>query len=82
MLGGLFLASEFTFFDGALTVFPALRYDFYDLDPTDDPLLPEFAGSAQSDDRLSPKLGVTVKLADDVLLYANYAQGFLSLIHI
>ncbi|WP_341858561.1 TonB-dependent hemoglobin/transferrin/lactoferrin family receptor [Qipengyuania sp. GPGPB31] len=76
MLGGLFLASEFTFFDGALTVFPALRYDFYDLDPTDDPLLPEFAGSAQSDDRLSPKLGVTVKLADDVLLYANYAQGF------
>ena len=76
MLGGLFLASEFTFFDGALTVFPALRYDFYDLDPTDDPLLPQFAGSAQSDDRLSPKLGVTVRLADDVLLYANYAQGF------
>ena len=76
MLGGLFLASEFTFFDGALTVFPALRYDFYDLDPTDDPLLPEFAGSAQSDDRLSPKLGVTVKLANEVLLYANYAQGF------
>ena len=76
MLGGLFLASEFTFFDGALTLFPALRYDFYDLDPTDDPLLPEFAGSAQSDDRLSPKLGVTVKLADEVLLYANYAQGF------
>ena len=76
MLGGLFLASEFTFFDGALTLFPALRYDFYDLDPTDDPLLPEFAGSAQSDDRLSPKLGVTVKLADDVLLYGNYAQGF------
>ena len=76
MLGGLFLASEFTFFDGALTVFPALRYDFYELDPTDDPLLPEFAGSAQSDNRLSPKLGVTVKLADDVLLYANYAQGF------
>jgi hemoglobin/transferrin/lactoferrin receptor protein len=76
MLGGLFLASEFTFFDGALTLFPALRYDFYDLDPTDDPLLPDFAGSAQSDDRLSPKLGVTVKLADDVLLYGNYAQGF------
>ncbi|KZX94215.1 TonB-dependent receptor [Erythrobacter sp. HI0019] len=76
MLGGVFLATEFTFLDGAVTLFPALRYDFYDLDPTDDPLLPDFAGSAQSDDRLSPKLGVTVKLADDVLLYANYAQGF------
>ena len=76
MLGGVFLATEFTFLDGAVTLFPALRYDFYDLDPTDDPLLPDFAGSAQSDDRLSPKLGVTVKLANDVLLYANYAQGF------
>ena len=76
MLGGVFLATEFTFLDGAVTLFPALRYDFYDLDPTDDPLLPDFAGSAQSDDRLSPKLGVTVKLADDVLLYGNYAQGF------
>ena len=76
MLGGVFLATEFTFLDGAVTLFPALRYDFYDLDPTDDPLLPEFAGSAQSDDRLSPKLGVTVKLANEVLLYANYAQGF------
>ncbi|UYH55067.1 TonB-dependent hemoglobin/transferrin/lactoferrin family receptor [Qipengyuania sp. SS22] len=76
MLGGVFLATEFSFLDGAVTLFPALRYDFYDLDPTDDPLLPSFAGSAQSDDRLSPKLGVTVKLADDVLLYGNYAQGF------
>ena len=50
--------------------------EFAETPPSDDPLLPEFAGSAQSDDRLSPKLGVTVKLANDVLLYANYAQGF------
>jgi hemoglobin/transferrin/lactoferrin receptor protein len=76
MLGGVFLATEFALFDGTVTVFPALRYDFYDLDPTDDPLLPTFAGSAQSGDRLSPKLGVTVKLAAGVLAYANYAQGF------
>ncbi|AKM06145.1 TonB-denpendent receptor [Pelagerythrobacter marensis] len=76
LLGGVFLADEIALFDGALTVFPALRFDFYDLDPTDDPLLPDFAGAAQSDSRLSPKLGVTARLADDVLLFANYAQGF------
>ena len=76
MLGGLFIASDFAFFDGAVTIFPALRYDFYHLDPTDDPLLPTFAGAEQSDTRLSPKVGVTVKLGDDVVLYGNYAQGF------
>ncbi|WP_338447274.1 TonB-dependent hemoglobin/transferrin/lactoferrin family receptor [Pelagerythrobacter marensis] len=76
MLGGVFLADEIALFDGAVTIFPALRFDFYDLDPTDDPLLPDFAGAAQSDSRLSPKLGATARLADDVLLFANYAQGF------
>lgn len=76
MLGGVFIANEFSLFDGRLTIFPALRYDFYDLDPTDDPLLPGFAGSAQSDSRLSPKVGVTAKLTDELILFANYAQGF------
>lgn len=75
-LGGVFLADEITLFDGTLTIFPALRFDFYDLTPTDDPLLPTFTGSKQSDNRLSPKLGVTLKLTDEVMLFGNYAQGF------
>jgi hemoglobin/transferrin/lactoferrin receptor protein len=75
-LGGVFLASEFALFDGRLTIFPALRYDFYDLDPTDDPLLPTFAGAAQKDSRLSPKIGVTAKMTEEVTLFGNYAQGF------
>jgi len=77
-LGGLFIADEIALADGAVTLFPALRFDFYDLDPTDDPLLPTFAGSEQSDSRLSPKLGATVKLTDTVILFGNYAQGFLA----
>ncbi|GAA0272657.1 TonB-dependent hemoglobin/transferrin/lactoferrin family receptor [Alteraurantiacibacter aestuarii] len=76
MLGGVYLADEISLLDGALTIFPAVRLDFYELDPTDDPLLPAFTGSAQSGSRLSPKLGVTGKLAPGVLLFANYAQGF------
>lgn len=76
MLGGLFLADEVALLDGALTIFPALRFDFYDLDPTNDPLLPTFDPEGQSASRLSPKLGVTLKLSDEVLLFGNYAQGF------
>lgn len=75
-LGGVFLADEIALFGGALTIFPALRFDFYELDPIDDPLLPDFQGAGQKDSRLSPKLGVTARLSDEVLLFGNYAQGF------
>ena len=77
-LGGLFVSDEITLFDGTLTLFPALRFDFYDLNPTDDPLLATFVPQGQSDSRLSPKFGATVKLAPDVILFGNYAQGFLA----
>jgi hemoglobin/transferrin/lactoferrin receptor protein len=77
-LGGVFIADEITVAGGALTLFPALRFDFYDLNPTNDPLLTTFTPASQSGSRLSPKLGVTLKLAPDVLLFGNYAQGFLA----
>lgn len=77
-LGGLFIADEITLLDGAVTLFPALRFDFYDLNPTTDPLLTTFTPAGQSGDRLSPKFGATVKLAPDVILFGNYAQGFLA----
>jgi hemoglobin/transferrin/lactoferrin receptor protein len=77
-LGGLFVSDEITLFDGTLTLFPALRLDFYDLNPTDDPLLTTFQPAGQSDTRLSPKFGATLKLAGDVILFGNYAQGFLA----
>ncbi|AOL24512.1 hemoglobin/transferrin/lactoferrin receptor protein [Erythrobacter litoralis] len=77
-LGGLFISDEITFADGAVTLFPALRFDFYDLEPTDDPLLVGFVPEGQSDSRLSPKLGATVNLTDEFLLFGNYAQGFLA----
>ncbi len=76
-LGGVFIADEIAIGD-ALTLFPALRFDFYDLNPTDDPLLTTFEPRGQSDSRLSPKFGATLELADDVILFGNYAQGFLA----
>jgi len=77
-LGGLFIADEVTLLDGKVTLFPALRFDFYDLNPAADPLLTTFTPAGQSGNRLSPKFGATVKLAPDVILFGNYAQGFLA----
>lgn len=77
-LGGVFIADEISLLGGALTLFPALRFDFYDLNPTEDPLLTTFTPQGQSGSRLSPKFGATVKLAKDVILFGNYAQGFLA----
>lgn len=77
-LGGVFLADEISLAGGALTLFPALRLDFYDLNPTDDPLLPTFTATGQDGSRLSPKFGATIKLGPDVILFGNYAQGFLA----
>lgn len=75
-LGGLFLGNAIEFAGGAVTLYPALRFDFYDLDPTDDPLLPNFAATGQDGSKLSPKFGAVVKLGEDVRLFGNYARGF------
>jgi hemoglobin/transferrin/lactoferrin receptor protein len=77
-LGGLFVSDEITLLDGALTLFPALRFDFYRLDPVRDPALTRFNPTGQSGNRLSPKFGATLKLAPEVFLFTNYAQGFLA----
>lgn len=75
-LGGLFVGDEIAIANGVLTLFPAFRFDAYELDATDDPLLPTFAGADQSDSHVSPKLGAVARLSEDVRLFANYATGF------
>ncbi|OCC25685.1 TonB-dependent receptor [Croceicoccus estronivorus] len=76
MLGGVFIGDEIALMGERLMLYPALRFDFYDLDPQNDPLLPTFTGSGQKDSRLSPKIGAVAKLGGGVRLFANYAQGF------
>jgi hemoglobin/transferrin/lactoferrin receptor protein len=74
-LAGLFLGDEISV--GPLTLFPALRFDYYKLSPQNDPLLPAtFVTTGQSGNRLSPKMGAVLKLGSEVRLFANYAQGF------
>lgn len=74
-LAGLFVGDEISV--GPLTLFPALRFDYYKLTPQADPLLPAtFVTTGQSGSRLSPKMGAVLKLSEEVRLFANYAQGF------
>jgi hemoglobin/transferrin/lactoferrin receptor protein len=47
-------------------------------DETQDRLLTTFVPQGQSGSRLSPKFGATVNLAKDVIIFGNYAQGFLA----
>ncbi|MGQ3101733.1 MAG: TonB-dependent hemoglobin/transferrin/lactoferrin family receptor [Sphingopyxis solisilvae] len=73
---GLFVGDEISVADGRLLLYPALRFDWYDLSPDNDPLLPTFAGAKQDGSRLSPKFGAVWKITDQVRLFANYATGF------
>ena len=74
-LAGLFLQDEVTLLGGDLSLFPALRYDYYKLDPKNDPM---FVGTptGQSDDRLSPKFSALYWVDPMVGLFGNYAEGF------
>lgn len=75
-LAGLFAQDELALFDGKLTLYPALRYDWYELDPEADALLHGFTPASSSDGRLSPKLGAMFRPRDELGVFLNYAHGF------
>ncbi|APG63519.1 TonB-dependent receptor [Sphingorhabdus lutea] len=77
-LAGIFVGDEIAIGDDRLTLFPALRFDYYNLNPENDPLLPLFTGAKQDGSRLSPKFGAVLKLNEIVRIFGNYAQGFKS----
>lgn len=72
-LAGAFVTDQITL--GPVTLYPALRFDTYDLSPQADPLLPAFAAARQDGSKLSPKLGAVVTLGA-ARIFANYARGF------
>lgn len=74
-LAGVFLQDEIGLLDGALRIIPAVRWDSYDLSTANDPL---YVGQRadQSDDHVSPKLGVVWWGRGGLGLFANYGVGF------
>lgn len=71
---GLFVGDQIEV--GPLTLYPALRFDWYKLSPRNDTLLPGFTAAGQDGSRVSPKFGAVWKVTDSVRLFANYATGF------
>ena len=74
-LAGLFVQDEIELMGGALSIIPAVRYDWYDLSPKVDAQFPA-AASSQSDDHISPKLGVVYWTGAHLGVFANYSLGF------
>ena len=72
-LAGLYVQDEIT--AGKVTLYPAVRFDYYKLDPKADPLFATTT-SGQSESHVSPKLGVVWDASDVVTLFANAAAGF------
>jgi len=75
-LAGLFVGDEIELLDGRLTLYPALRFDHFSLDPDEDLLLPAFDAAAQDGSRVTPRFGAVARLGDGFSLYGNYASGF------
>ncbi|MDP2212941.1 TonB-dependent hemoglobin/transferrin/lactoferrin family receptor [Phenylobacterium sp.] len=75
VLAGLFLQDEVRLLDGRLTVTPAVRYDYYSIDPEVDAAFP-FSAASQDDGRFSPKIGAVFWVTDKVGLFGTAAQGY------
>lgn len=84
VLGGIYLQDEMTTSDKRLTIIPAVRVDYYHMDPSPDAAFlinaPGLSGqvSEVSEAAVSPKLGVVYKLTDIHSMFGQYARGFRS----
>lgn len=76
-LTGVFVQDQITLMDGAVMLYPALRYDAYELTPEPDALFPSTIATAPSDgSHVSPKFGVVLWPSDWLGAFVNYAAGY------
>lgn len=77
---GLYAQDEMRFGDGAWSVIPALRVDYYDLTPDPDAKWrdrnPATPAVGLTDTSFSPKLGLTRRIGESLSAYFQYARGF------
>ena len=75
-LAGAFVQDEITLAGGRVALYPALRWDHFELAPRQDALFVAGSASEQSDSHITPKLGALVRVTDRVNVFANAADGF------
>ena len=73
-LAGAYVQDEIAV--GPVTFYPAVRFDYYKLEPKQDALFTANIPASQSDSHVSPKLGVVWKASDLVTVFVNAATGF------
>lgn len=77
---GLYAQDEIRLADGAWSVIPALRVDYYDLSPDPDAVWrggnPQTAAVGLKDTSVSPKFGVTRRFGESLSAYFQYSHGF------
>jgi hemoglobin/transferrin/lactoferrin receptor protein len=72
---GAFIQDEISLLDGKLKLYPAIRYDAFEVDPEpSSQYLGAVAGS--EDSHVTPKFGVVYWPVNQFGLFANYAEGF------
>ena len=76
-----YVQDEITLADGRLTLTPGLRFDYFELDASSDPVYesgnPGIASPEDFDDtEFSPKFGAVFRLNDTWSIFGQYAQGF------
>lgn len=75
-LAGLYVQDELMMLNERLRLYPALRYDYYRIEPKNDPLFTASVPASQRDTHITPKLGVMLQATDVVNLFANYGAGY------
>jgi len=77
---GVFVQDELRFADSGWTLIPALRVDYYQLDPRADAMYrednPTTAAVGLDDTAVAPKLGLTRDLGNGLAAFVQYARGF------
>lgn len=75
---GVYVQNEITFGDSGWSLIPGLRYDYYSLNPADDPIFAQTGSEAVdfSDDALSPSLAIGYQPNPNLFLYGRYSRGF------
>jgi hemoglobin/transferrin/lactoferrin receptor protein len=79
---GAYVQDEVAFADGAFRLIPALRVDYYKLEPQLDVIFagdnPGVAVTDLSETNVSPKLGAVWRFAEQWSLFGGYSRGFRS----
>jgi len=77
---GVFMLDEINLVDSSWTIIPAIRFDYYDLNPGRDTLFDANGIDTQivsiTETDISPKLGVLYEIDQNSNLYAQYVRGF------